>query len=50
VHRVVTVDRDDLPSARRLLRHPGVLPTSWTGLLSKRLTGHLDDQAERLHG
>jgi MOSC domain-containing protein YiiM len=50
VHRVVNVDRDDRDAARRLLEHPELLPSSWIGLLEKRLTGHLDDQVERLHG
>ncbi|PRY39478.1 MOSC domain-containing protein [Umezawaea tangerina] len=50
VHRVVNVDRDDLAAARRLLDHPDLLPSSWVGLLDKRLAGHVDDQAARLHG
>ncbi|GAA1287727.1 MOSC domain-containing protein [Saccharothrix xinjiangensis] len=50
VHRVLNVDRGDHVAARHLLDHPGVLPESWVALLRKRLDGHLDDQAERLHG
>ncbi|MFD7659584.1 MOSC domain-containing protein [Actinosynnema sp. NPDC059797] len=50
VHRVLNVDRADRAAARRLLDHPDVLPASWATLLGKRLDGHLDDQAERLHG
>ncbi|HEX7303060.1 MOSC domain-containing protein [Lentzea sp.] len=50
VHRVVNLDRDDLPAARRLLDHPGVLPESWARTLGRRFDGHLEDQAARLHG
>lgn len=50
VHRVLNIDRDDLPAARRLLATPGVLPDSWAGVLRRRLDGDLDDQAPRLHG
>ncbi|MCS7480484.1 MOSC domain-containing protein [Umezawaea endophytica] len=50
VHRVVNVDRADHAAARHLLDHPELLPSSWVGLLTKRLTGRLDDQGARLHG
>ncbi|MGI5132868.1 MOSC domain-containing protein [Pseudonocardia sp. CA-107938] len=49
-HRVLNVDRDDLPAARYLLDHADVLPDSWAALLRRRLDGHLDDQIARLHG
>ncbi|QFZ24654.1 MOSC domain-containing protein [Saccharothrix syringae] len=50
VHRVLNVDRADRAAARFLLEHPEALPTAWVGLLRKRLDGHVDDQAPRLHG
>ncbi|MCG8926394.1 MOSC domain-containing protein [Lentzea sp. CC55] len=50
VHRVVNVDRDDAEAARRLLRHGGVLPGSWVGLLARRFEGVVEDQAVRLYG
>ncbi|MGZ3145886.1 MOSC domain-containing protein [Lentzea chajnantorensis] len=50
VHRVVNLDRGDREGARHLLRHAGVLPESWAGMLRRRLDGRLDSQSERLHG
>ena len=50
VHRVLNIDRDDLPAARRLLATPDVLPDSWAAILRRRLDGDLDDQSPRLHG
>ncbi|MGD9986948.1 MOSC domain-containing protein [Pseudonocardia sp.] len=50
VHRVLNVERDDLPAARRLLATPGLLPESWAALLRRRLDGRLEDESRRLHG
>ncbi|GEL22889.1 hypothetical protein PSU4_18430 [Pseudonocardia sulfidoxydans NBRC 16205] len=50
VHRVLNIDRDDLPAARRLLTTPDLLPDSWVTILRRRLDGQLDEQSARLHG
>ncbi|WP_344679455.1 MOSC domain-containing protein [Saccharopolyspora taberi] len=50
LHRVMNIDRRDLPAARRLLEHSDALPDAWVGVLRKRLDGDLDDQEQRLHG
>jgi len=50
VHRVLNIDRGDVPAIRRLLDEPGVLPQSWSTLLRKRLAGRRESDSRRLHG
>lgn len=46
-NRIMNLDRDDVAGIRRMLAAPE-LPTSWREKLERRLTGHLEDDSDRL--